>query len=427
MRSLILILVGGVLLQAVPAAGAVWSVPDPVATVGEAVGLAGPGDTVLVDCGVYVEHDIALTDGILIRSATGDPDCVVIDAQGAGRVFVSDDPAGEVVIEGITVTGGSAPGMAAPTGWGGGLLFIGAPPTLVDCRITGNSASAGGGLALGGHGTPTLVRCEVADNTALYGGGLLCQVATAALDGCIFAGNAADSSGGGIYASLSDVTVTGCTFFQNTASLKGGGLYGDLETVFTLDRTILAGSAVEAVWCDSTSFASAGCCDVFGSAGGDWTGALAGQEDVSGNFSADPRFCNATSRDLGLRADSPCLPGLHPNGDPCGLIGALGEACGAVGVPATPGGRPGTVLRLWPNPFRGALRVAYDLPRPEEGRLEIFDVAGRRVRSFEVRGAGGVLVWDGRDDRGASQSTGIYYLRLRTAARTETHRVLLLR
>jgi len=54
----------------------------------------------------------------------------------------------------------------------------------------------------------------------------------------------------------------------------------------------------------------------------DWTGCIAGQGGVNGNFSADPRFCDLLGGDLRLRSTSPCLdaPG-------CGLVGTLGQGC----------------------------------------------------------------------------------------------------
>ena len=44
---------------------------------------------------------------------------------------------------------------------------------------------------------------------------------------------------------------------------------------------------------------------------------------------ADPLFCDPAAGDFTVAADSPCLPA---NSGPCGLIGALGQGCGAVAV-----------------------------------------------------------------------------------------------
>ena len=71
------------------------------------------------------------------------------------------------------------------------------------------------------------------------------------------------------------------------------------------------------------------CCDVYGNVGGSWTGCIASQLGINGNFSAAPRFCDPNLGDFTLEARSPCLPGEHPAGVDCGLIGAYGFGCEA--------------------------------------------------------------------------------------------------
>lgn len=65
------------------------------------------------------------------------------------------------------------------------------------------------------------------------------------------------------------------------------------------------------------------CTDVYGNAGGDWVGCLAGQDSVNGNFHADPLFCGADGDDnrFTLGGASPCA------NDTCGLIGAEDIGC----------------------------------------------------------------------------------------------------
>ena len=67
--------------------------------------------------------------------------------------------------------------------------------------------------------------------------------------------------------------------------------------------------------------------DGFGNLGGDWTGAIAGQLGVNGNFSLDPEYCPGEST---LDRDSPCAPDNHPDNEDCGLIGAQMVNCGSV-------------------------------------------------------------------------------------------------
>ncbi len=45
------------------------------------------------------------------------------------------------------------------------------------------------------------------------------------------------------------------------------------------------------------------------------------------NISEDPLFCDREAGDFTLNSCSPCLPGNHPGGFDCGLIGALGQGC----------------------------------------------------------------------------------------------------
>ena len=408
---------------------ATWHVPGDALTIGEAVGLAAPTDTVLIACGTYLEHDISLTQEIVIRSETGDPDCVIVDAESLGRGFVSIAPEGSARVEGITVTRGVTPEDETYEGWGGGMLFVGSSPVVTDCVFIDNEATLGGGLSVGGHDLPRIERCRFEDNRAQRGGGLLVVFADTEIVDCAFVGNEADSLGGGVFTSWSVVTVGGSTFHDNAAPAGGSGLAGEVTTEYLVDRSILAfGSVGEAVWCDATSTASFSCSDVFGNAGGDWVGPIAGQDGVSGNFSMDPLFCDAGSRNLSLQPESPCLPGQHPDGADCGLIGAYGSGCGpvAVGDPAPGFSRPSLVVG--PNPARSELRISYvTAPATDGARIRVYDVAGRLRRSFVPTGRSGIIHWDTVDGSGRAVAPGWYYVRLEADSQRETRRVLVLR
>jgi parallel beta-helix repeat protein len=49
--------------------------------------------------------------------------------------------------------------------------------------------------------------------------------------------------------------------------------------------------------------------------------------DPYSNFTQDPLFCDREGGDFTLNSCSPCLPGNHPYGYDCGLIGALEQGC----------------------------------------------------------------------------------------------------
>jgi hypothetical protein len=83
-----------------------------------------------------------------------------------------------------------------------------------------------------------------------------------------------------------------------------------------------------------------------------------------------------------------------------------------------------------PNPSAGGTELVFSLPGAADAKLEVFDVAGHRVRSLvrELRPAGRQSVWwDGCDDRGSAVHGGHYFVRLAAAGRTATVRLALLR
>jgi predicted outer membrane repeat protein len=132
--------------------------------------------------------------------------------------------------------------------------------------------------------------------------------------------------------------LNNCTFSHNSCEHLGGAIACGETSFIELQGTIVAFSGQgEGVFCGDCGIAVT-CCDIFGNAGGDWIGCIADQYGVNGNFSADPLFCDPGDETIPmlysgaspytLHADSPCLPGNHPDGYDCGLIGAYGIGCG---------------------------------------------------------------------------------------------------
>ena len=83
-----------------------------------------------------------------------------------------------------------------------------------------------------------------------------------------------------------------------------------------------------------------------------------------------------------------------------------------------------------PNPSAASTELTFSLPAAAAATLDVFDVAGPRVRSLvrEVQPAGRQSVrWDGRDDRGGAVHGGLYFVRLVAGGRTATARLALLR
>lgn len=81
------------------------------------------------------------------------------------------------------------------------------------------------------------------------------------------------------------------------------------------------------------------------------------------------------------------------------------------------------------NPARGAADLRFDLERAGSVRLEIYDVAGRRVRRLvdAIRPAGQHAVsWDGHDDAGQRARSGVYMARFAGPDGVAHQRIVLL-
>jgi hypothetical protein len=91
-----------------------------------------------------------------------------------------------------------------------------------------------------------------------------------------------------------------------------------------------------------------------------------------------------------------------------------------------------------PNPFNPTTTLSYAIPSRVQGerlattrvQLRIFDVRGRAVRTLvdgEQAPGRYSVVWDGRDERGTSVGTGVYFYRLHTPEFTQARKMLLVK
>jgi len=80
----------------------------------------------------------------------------------------------------------------------------------------------------------------------------------------------------------------------------------------------------------------------------------------------------------------------------------------------------------FPNPSKGAVEFALDLPRASRVEWAVHDIQGRTVRSQSDAFAAGraILRWDGLDAAGHRAATGIYLVRARVENATFTRRVV---
>ncbi len=74
----------------------------------------------------------------------------------------------------------------------------------------------------------------------------------------------------------------------------------------------------------------------------------------------------------------------------------------------------------YPNPFNPQTAIQYDLPSQYRVSIDIFNVAGQRVRLLmdnEIQGPGSMeIIWNGLDDAGDILSSGVYLCRIHCRA-----------
>jgi len=75
---------------------------------------------------------------------------------------------------------------------------------------------------------------------------------------------------------------------------------------------------------------------------------------------------------------------------------------------------PGVTIASYPNPFNTDTRIEITMARAGHLKVEIFDAAGRRVRSLwegEASFGKQFVVWDGGNDKGNPVASGVYLVR----------------
>jgi predicted outer membrane repeat protein len=339
-----------------------------------AIDAAVNGDVIEADPGSYFEAIDFLGKSIAVRSASGNPSDTIID--GSGNFHVVQCVSGETsttVLQGFTVTGGSATGAfpndigggmynddGSPTvigcifvgnsaaiagggminfnssnptithctftgnsaGQGGGMQNVGgSSPTVAHCTFNGNSATAGAGMTNGAGGSSTITYCTFSGNSAVSVGGGMFNASTSysTVVGCTFSGNSADTTGGGIYSFNGSGTITQCSFSQNTAILDGGGIFNTGTNNASVNNSIFWGNSDNGGAMDESAqiHVDTGTQTptvTYSNVMGGWTGI------GTGNINADPLFVDVNGADnivgtvddnLRLQAGSPAIDAGH--------------------------------------------------------------------------------------------------------------------
>ena len=283
---------------------------------------------------------------------------------------------------------------------------------------------------------------------ASYGGAVSAAGGTARFTRCLFAGNIAEGWGGAFALYGNDgsgtATFTSCTFADQGA--WSGCLFARSGGQVNLEACIISGTDT---WYDETYIepgnwaadvwepATITCtaCNIWDN-GADWTGPLADQLGVDGNFSGDPCYCDPDLDDYGLCADSWCAAENNP-ARPGVLVGALPVSCAACdcgGELLDSGDLPGAAMShlvdVVPNPFNPLTHVRFEVAQRQPVRIAVYDVAGQEVAVLTDKTydpGPHEVTWNGQDHRGRAVAAGIYLVRLTSDTGGDVRKAVLVR
>lgn len=99
-------------------------------------------------------------------------------------------------------------------------------------------------------------------------------------------------------------------------------------------------------------------------------------------------------------------------------------------VSPAPVGSRAAIRRVFPNPFNPHTTVEFSVPGAGPVAVRVFDIHGREVATLVNRPMGpGVFRarWDGRDARGGSAASGVYFVSIQSRGARDTARLMLLK
>jgi predicted outer membrane repeat protein len=193
--------------------------PTAKKTVGAAMGMVVPGDSITVSNGTYAPISVSPT--VSVHSVNG-PTVTVIDGGTTNRGVSLGEGA---FFSGFSVTNASATNGAETAGGG---IWADPSVTISNCHVIGCSAEKGGGIYMSGFGL--VVDTVVRGNSAATAGGGVYAVSNCVVRRVTASGNASDDAAGGLWMGP-NCRVEACEVSGNVGSQRGGGLYIEGEGV----------------------------------------------------------------------------------------------------------------------------------------------------------------------------------------------------
>jgi hypothetical protein len=308
--------------------GSTWTKAFP--NLHDGLAAAVSGDTIHVADGTYVPDEgsgvtpddraasFAIPDNVTVLCGyagygASNPDARDVDAYPTilsgdvksddlwGILNISDNSyhvvtsTGSGTLDGATITAGNADG-SGDFGCGGGVFLRGSTLRINACKIRGNKADFGAGVACLEGVAPALVNTEITGNWArVFGGCLYNDDANIELTNCLIAGNTASMAdilgSDAILNAMGSLDVTNCTITDNR---PGHGAPANLRAIVSLvwgpgfvDTISIKNSIVRnggtEIWCTEPGIVTLYYNNIEGGTGG-YSG--------SANIDQDPLFKN---------------------------------------------------------------------------------------------------------------------------------------
>lgn len=338
-------------------------VPGDRPTIQLGIYVAADGDTVMIDPGIYYEHDIVfLGKAITVMSTDPDDSSVVastiVDAASAGNVFVFESSEFETsVLTGLKIRGGHAL-------WGGGIKISSASPTLTKNILIANSSGnyPGGaiyclnslaivsdntitsndgsgihceesapiltdnvivnnrrcGIVIQGKSSPTVTNNVIDGNVGIAGAGIRCDNSAPLIFNNLITGNWAALDGGGLYINGSTPILLNNSIVDNSAARMGGGIFSTIYSEIMIVNTILwdnAASAGPEMFISSAAYPSTVTISYSDVEGGEEMVHVSEGSALNwgnGMIDADPDFVSYIGLDYLLNPGSACIDAGHP-------------------------------------------------------------------------------------------------------------------
>ncbi|MBI9031289.1 T9SS type A sorting domain-containing protein [bacterium] len=91
---------------------------------------------------------------------------------------------------------------------------------------------------------------------------------------------------------------------------------------------------------------------------------------------------------------------------------------------------PKVTSKIYPNPFNPETTISFNIPQPGKVNLSIYNIKGQLVKTLldeETSAGTHSLVWNGKNERGKSVASGIYFSKIKTEADIQTKKMLLIK